>query len=823
MDVILKGILDSSHPFELKKALVNTVVIPAAKDSKITPEQCRQILKLALDLVLWSQAEDEAEMGFNIFNSCAQASDLSTILDEQFFDCMFVSKIGKSCNKCTVTKVVRVCLKMGNCYALEAITRKTTSFIDVQRILSVGELADVFEEFPDLLSKVTDPTRVAIELVDILANFDCPPELKKSPVEIFKLIGKVCTFCGSIRSRVPVGDLAAVFVKIYSALSSNVKEPSVCLASVTKFVPVEVLPDISHHLLSKITQQDGLDVVLARVIDWLPWPLGENIDLWVVVWMKALADAGMFSVLVRITNDSIEKICMLLQRQIKMSTSSALTVITFMLLSFQNSPMAFHKILPHVPSLIQAMKDNECECSVKALAEFSELLHLQMERYSGFPELYGPVLDSLKGVTIEIRRTGLLEVTPWDSTPEMSQSFLALLPRSQTGKLGLNNLGNTCYMNSVLQALYMTDQFRNSVLTSSPKATQKLLVKLQYVFAFLTHSKRVTYSPKSFHEASKPPWFEAFRQQDCSEFLHYLFDTLHEQETELTKSPLSPKRALNDSSSMCCAMHEMFGGKLSTRLECLECRNVSEGTESFVDIPLAFPCLTKANLEDLVGHFFAPEILDGENSYSCGSCQCLRSAEKRVNVTELPKCLVVNLMRFGYDSSTQKRNKILTDVSYPEVLKLPGHDSESYELYAVVVHSGASSDAGHYYTYARNRAGCTKQEWFLFNDSNVTFADFESFQHLGERFTKDTAYLLFYERSAGERQASENPRTIQIRKDLMEAVERDNMSFVKEEKEAAEMRRKRETFLKRDSWRDFDDNPPDSFGSGSDHIARFVF
>ncbi len=41
--------------------------------------------------------------------------------------------------------------------------------------------------------------------------------------------------------------------------------------------------------------------------------------------------------------------------------------------------------------------------------------------------------------------------------------------------------------------------------------------------------QRPAYSPGDFLNASLPPWFTAGRQQDCSEYLKYLLDQLHEQ------------------------------------------------------------------------------------------------------------------------------------------------------------------------------------------------------------------------------------------------------------------------------------------------------
>ena len=61
-------------------------------------------------------------------------------------------------------------------------------------------------------------------------------------------------------------------------------------------------------------------------------------------------------------------------------------------------------------------------------------------------------------------------------------------------------------------------------------STQPVLTKLQQTFAFLRHTLRALYSPSDFLKAARPPWFEPGRQQDCSEFLRYLLDTLQEQE-----------------------------------------------------------------------------------------------------------------------------------------------------------------------------------------------------------------------------------------------------------------------------------------------------
>jgi hypothetical protein len=50
----------------------------------------------------------------------------------------------------------------------------------------------------------------------------------------------------------------------------------------------------------------------------------------------------------------------------------------------------------HVPDLVKALKREDSASSKACLQTLAELMHLLMYQHSGFPELYGPVLDSLQ-------------------------------------------------------------------------------------------------------------------------------------------------------------------------------------------------------------------------------------------------------------------------------------------------------------------------------------------------------------------------------------------------------------------------------------------
>lgn len=252
------------------------------------------------------------------------------------------------------------------------------------------------------------------------------------------------------------------------------------------------------------------------------------------------------------------------------------------------------------------------------------------------------------------------------------------------------------------------------------------------------------------------------------------------------------------------------------------------------------PVTNLMTLNDLLRYYFQPESLVEDNQYHCDKCQGLQDGQRKQEIVGSPDYLIFTLMRFSYDAQLKARTKIFNEVKYPKTLILPTQrsslctenvlrkygsqnlcnfvdsqickqgcdplscDVELYGLCSVIVHSGTSSDCGHYYCYARHSIhkpltsisdedlsedtiDFLQDRWYLFNDSRVSYAAYKSFSNVTQRFTKDTAYVLFYKRidmHADEHVVDLNesisPRRVDppLRADLRAFVNKDNRLYL---------------------------------------------
>jgi ubiquitin carboxyl-terminal hydrolase 36/42 len=225
---------------------------------------------------------------------------------------------------------------------------------------------------------------------------------------------------------------------------------------------------------------------------------------------------------------------------------------------------------------------------------------------------------------------------------------------------GLKNLGNTCYLNSVLQCLASTPplatfclSFRHSnlckkVLPNKDKECVFCVVERQISRLLRTEAGALDSPAKIIR--CLPLFAEHFRwgrQEDAHEFLRYIIDACHTAGLRIRKR-LPASNANGDAGEEevrvqgpYMVMKETFGGALLSQVKCLTCKGESNKTDEIMDISLDLP--GSNSVADALARFFQPEILEGSNKYSCERCKKLTSARKQLFVLRAPKVLVIQL------------------------------------------------------------------------------------------------------------------------------------------------------------------------------------
>ncbi|XP_014240200.1 probable ubiquitin carboxyl-terminal hydrolase FAF-X [Cimex lectularius] len=394
----------------------------------------------------------------------------------------------------------------------------------------------------------------------------------------------------------------------------------------------------------------------------------------------------------------------------------------------------------------------------------------------------------------------------WDYLPPIG-------PRPISGFVGLKNAGATCYMNSVLQQLYMVSSIRQgllaaegatfdiedfynnyteSIINISSEHEEKasleesrkeynigILKQVQAIFGHLAYSKLQYYIPKGLwkHFKLQGEPVNLREQQDAVEFFMSLVESIDDALKALGQEQI---------------MSKILGGSYSDQKICKGCPHRYSKEEPFSVISVDIR--NQSTLQDSLEQYVKGELLEGADAYHCDKCNKKVVTVKRLCVKKLPPILTIQLKRFEYDYERVCAIKFNDYFEFPRVLDMepytvsglakiegevdcdynecPKDVSTKYHLSGIVVHSGQAS-GGHYYSYILHKLKDGTSKWYKFDDGEVTECKMEDdeemksqcfggeymgevFDHMLKRMTYRrqkrwwNAYMLYYTRQDGD-------------------------------------------------------------------------
>ena len=402
----------------------------------------------------------------------------------------------------------------------------------------------------------------------------------------------------------------------------------------------------------------------------------------------------------------------------------------------------------------------------KEIKEICSQYLIECFRFSSDEKILNKILSIIKTFSSEKNGDQKEELIKKNKSPP---SF------KKHGHVGLKNLGCICYMNSILQQVYMVPTFRYAIMgvddakkNDQENSDDDSLNQLQIMYTYLTLSEKEDYNPKNFCKAFKD--FDGnpiniMVQQDSQEFFNNFFDKM---ENNLKQSKY--KYIIND----------VFIGRTCSSVICDSCKHVSNRFEDFYNLTLEVKNIN--NLNDSLHKLIAPEKIE---DFKCSNCNKNVTINKRTSLSDLPNILVFHLKRFYMNYEIERTEKINSRFEFPlninmkefciEDIDFSGKKFENediyiksdnyyeYELKGINIHMG-SADGGHYFSVINNKRNGEgnileendKNQWLKFNDSHISIFDINDIEKecfggstKGQGFNYENfqnAYMLIYER-----------------------------------------------------------------------------
>lgn len=358
--------------------------------------------------------------------------------------------------------------------------------------------------------------------------------------------------------------------------------------------------------------------------------------------------------------------------------------------------------------------------------------------------------------------------------------------KHEVHRRGLANIGNTCYLNSAIQALRYSTSLKNFILNGSWKQHTHYDRKgyaLVSDFAELVHqlwSDTDTVPQRTINPITFASTFVRFAQEygsdeivagaqaDAAEAIQIILDGMHTQiarevQMNIYGDSSTPDRAeytkgleswANFFRKEYSEIVNQYYGQTQTRIQCTypDCCHSSTTYEpwSMLKVPIPggnTPGEPAPTLQNCIAAAFETEIVE---DFTCSKCNKKGNTRITHSISRFPRHLILCLKRFTNEGA-KIRGRIPYNehhVSLAQHIAWPSLQDEEIAKYRVVstIEHHGSSHGGHYAMRTRDHAvkeenGKTMEyeSWFVYDDSSCYSLP------AGGDATPDT-YILFLDR-----------------------------------------------------------------------------
>ena len=307
---------------------------------------------------------------------------------------------------------------------------------------------------------------------------------------------------------------------------------------------------------------------------------------------------------------------------------------------------------------------------------------------------------------------------------------------------GINNLGATCAINSLIQIICRCCKLRNVILNANVP-DDSFTGELKEILDLL-HNKNLSLNPHKFINCFYKTFenvFNKYEQIDINELWIYVFEKINE-ETSISYEPKTDFNNIYEEHDLKIAIYNnnkysnilnLAQGSFINVIQCNNCNNISHSFEPFINIALNIEN-ENVSVVDLLMNNFKVENRD-KDEWKCDKCNDYHSYKKTFKIWKIPDILFISLNRF---QDIHKKNyaniHINSDIIFNKGSISTKDVDCKYNLKSVGLHHGNLSN-GHYNALCYNNNIFT-----LFDDESVNTIDEPNLLN-----KINNAYIMLYE------------------------------------------------------------------------------